>query len=214
MHGIFQLADISRPKIIQQHFRSLRRQIFHRQTVQFGIFLDKMFGQHQNIFRTVFEVGNINVHNVQTIIQVLTEGTVFNALCQIAVRSGNNARIDLNRGFAADAVNFFFLNGSQQLGLYADIHFGNFIQQQGSPGSFFKFADTAGHRSGKSAFFITEQFGFQQGFGNGGTVDGNKFFVGAFGVVMDKAGKNLFAGSGRSGQQNAGFRRSYLFGHF
>lgn len=31
---------------------------------------------------------------------------------------------------------------------------------------------------------------------------------------MDKAGKNLFAGSGRSGQQNAGFRRSYLFGHF
>ena len=31
---------------------------------------------------------------------------------------------------------------------------------------------------------------------------------------MDKAGKNLFAGSGRSGQQNAGFRRGYLFGHF
>ena len=64
---------------------------------------------------------------------------------------------------------------------------GNFIKQQRAAGGFFKFADTAGNRAGKRALFIAEKFRFQKSFGNSGTVDGNKFFIGALGIVVNKA---------------------------
>lgn len=54
-------------------------------------------------------------------------------------------RIHFYRRFAADTVDFLLLNGAQQLGLNANVHFGNFIKQQRAAGSFFKLADTTGN---------------------------------------------------------------------
>lgn len=65
-----------------------------------------MLGQHDNIVRTVFQRRNIDIDHIQTIIQILTESAVFNTFVKITVRRGDNARIHLNRGFAADAVDF------------------------------------------------------------------------------------------------------------
>lgn len=62
--------------------------------------------------------------------------------------------------------------------------------------------------------FITEQLGLEQGFRNGGTVDGNKLFIGAFGIVMNETGKDFLTGTGRPGQQHAGLGRRNLFCHF
>ena len=48
-------------------------------------------------------------------------------------------------------------------------------------------------RPGKRAFFVTKQLAFQQRFRQGGTVDFDKRAVGAFAVVVNGAGDQLFS---------------------
>ena len=51
-------------------------------------------------------------------------------------------------------------------------------------------------RSGKGAFFMAEKLGFQQGFGDGRTVNLNERAVFSGTVVMDGTGNEFFAGTG------------------
>ena len=89
---------------------------------------------------------------------------------------------------AADAVDLAFLDGAQQLGLQADVHFGNLVEQQRAAVSFLELADAACDSAGERALLVTEQFGLEQVFRNGGAVDRDERLVGA-----------LRASGGRSG---------------
>lgn len=50
------------------------------------------------------------------------------------------------------------LDGAQQLGLQADVHFGNLVEQQRTAVGFLELADTAGDGAGERALLVTEQF--------------------------------------------------------
>ena len=53
---------------------------------------------------------------------------------------------------------------------------------------------------------MTEEFVFDQCFGNGRAVDRDKWFIAAVGQVMDGTREQLFSGSRFAEQQNSGFR--------
>jgi len=76
--------------------------------------------------------------------QILAEGAFAHSVSEIPVRGRNDADIDRHRPRAATRIDHALLDGAQQFGLQAHIHFGDFIQQQGAAGGFLEFPDTPG----------------------------------------------------------------------
>ena len=63
-------------------------------------------------------------------------------------------------------------------------------------------ADAAGLGAGEGAAFVAEQFAFQQGFGDGGAVDGDEGRFGAVAVLVDGAGDEFLAGAGLAADEH------------
>jgi len=68
----------------------------------------------------------------------------------------------MGMGTARLPVNLIFLEHPQQFGLKMRVHFTDFVQQQGAVVGQFELAQLAHHGPGKGAFFVAEQFAFQQ----------------------------------------------------
>src|SRR3546814_16261415 len=83
----------------------------------------------------------------------------------IAVGGGQQADVHLDRLAAADTVDLALLDGAQQLGLQARMHFGDFVEQQGAAVGLLELAAAARHRSGEGALFVAAQLGLQQATG-------------------------------------------------
>ena len=64
----------------------------------------------------------------------------------------------------------------------------------------------------KGTLLVPKQLGFQQVFGNGGTVQGDKWPVYSTGAAVDVAGDDFFAGAGLAGDQDACFGGCNLLG--
>jgi hypothetical protein len=116
-------------------------------------------------------------------------------LAQIIVCGCNDADADRNGLFATHPIDLMFLKNAKQLGLEKRGHFPDFIEEDGSVLCKLELAGLEIVCSGKRALFVSEQFRFQQIFGQRRTVDCHKgpFVIRA--VFMNPFGQQLFAGS-------------------
>ena len=90
---------------------------------------------------------------------------------RFAVGGGEHPDIDLHGGRAADPIDHPLLQRAQQFRLQADIHLGDFVEQQRAAIGFLEPADPAGNGAGEGALLVAEQFGFEQSFRDRGAVD-------------------------------------------
>lgn len=72
------------------------------------------------------------------------------------MRGGEHAYLHADGLAAAQAAEFLILQNLQQLGLQADIHVSDFIQQQGAAVGHFEDAGFALESSGEGAALVTE----------------------------------------------------------
>ena len=94
------------------------------------------------------------------------------------VGGSDDPAIDANGPAVADAFEFLFLQHAQQFHLHIQPHVTDLIEKQRASLGLFEAATAHGLRAGKCATFMTKQLTFQQLFGNGCGIDGNKRTVG------------------------------------
>src|SRR5579885_612205 len=116
---------------------------------------------------------------------------------------GQHADIHGNGLATAQPLKTFLLQNPQQLHLSAGGHVANFIQKNCSTVGLLEAADASAFGAGKGAPLVTEQFAFQQRFGNGGAVDGDERSGGPVAVLVNGAGNKLLAGAGLAADQHA-----------
>ncbi len=87
-----------------------------------------------------------------------------------------------NGSAAAEALDFAFLQHAQQLGLQAERHLGDFVEQQRAALRLLELAGVRGVRAGEGAALVAEQHGFEHVLGDRRAVDGDEGSVGARGV--------------------------------
>ena len=75
----------------------------------------------------------------------------------------------------------------------------------------FEAAGAAFDGAGEGAFFVTEEFTFDERFGHGRAVEGDEGAVGARGKRVKGAGDQFLAGAGFAGDEDGGFGRGDLF---
>ena len=109
--------------------------------------------------------------------------------------------LGLHRTHPAD---FFFLQQAQQAGLGFQRQLTNLIQEQGAAISSFHQPFAVGVGTGEGAFLMAEQFGFDQGFRNGGAVHGYQGAPAALALIVYCPCHQLLAGAGFPQYQNSG----------
>ena len=110
---------------------------------------------------------------------------------------------DIHRGrlLVADAGDTALLQGTQQLGLHAERHIADFIEEKRASVGLLEQPAPTPQRAGECAFFVAKQFRLEQGFRQRAAVDGHKRTFGATKIV-DRPGDALLAHAGLTRDQD------------
>jgi hypothetical protein len=90
-------------------------------------------------------------------------------------------------------------------GLHQDRHVADLVQEQGAVVGLLELAEVAGSGAGEAAFFVAEQFAFDQLGGHGGAVQGDERPAFARAALMQGARDQLLAGAGFAQDADARF---------
>src|SRR5574343_615293 len=137
-----------------------------------------------------------NAQTFKAVIQVFPEGAPGHFFPQATVGGADKRNIYLDGAGATQGGYRTLLQDTQQASLQVERHVANFVEEQGSPVGLQNLAGCpflAG--AGKRTPLVTEQFGFDQGFRNGGAVEGDKRSVVAWSALMVGLGEHFLAGA-------------------
>ncbi len=208
--GVLELAHVARPAVEHQGAARLGRQRTRGDAVGGGVFLDEVLGELDHVGRALAQRRDLQVDDVEAEEEVLAELACAHRLDQVAVGGGDDADVHRHRPGAAHAVDHALLDGAQKLGLQANVHFRDFVEQQRAAGGLLELADAAGDRAGEGALLVAEQLGFEQVLRDRGAVDRDEGGARAVRAPMHIARDHLLAGAGFAGDQDRRIARRDL----
>ena len=213
VHGVLKLAHVAGPVMVPQQFLGIGRQRQGVHPVGFRVHLDEVQGQHLDVAGALRKGRDSQVDHVEAEVKVVAEAPGGHFFLHVAVGGGDDADVHLDRLGAADAVDFAFLDGAQYLGLKRRRHLAYFVEQQGAAVGLLELAQAPGHGAREGPLLVAEEFGFEEGFRDGGAIHGDERGVGALAFGMNVAGQKFLAGSGPSGDQDGGGGAGHPLGH-
>ena len=214
LHEIFQLAHVAGPLVGHEDAAHLRVQRQRRAFLLEAEAIKKETRQQQHVAASFPQGRQMQRNDVQAIEQILAKTPGSHFRFQIAVGRRHDAHVHFLADIAAHTLKFPFLQHPQNLDLQTQIHFPDFVQENGSSVRQLKTSGPGAQRVGKSALFMPEEFAFQQLLGNGPAVDGHKRLVGTATIVMQGPYQQFLARTGFPGDQHRAVGRRHFGQHF
>lgn len=131
LQNIAQFPHVARPVVLPQALRGVHRQMkipaqFVGQLVQNGL------GQDGDIARALPQGRDPDGKGVQTVVQVFAEFAAADVFRQVGIAGCDDPHVHLRLLYRPDRTHPMLLEGPQQLGLEADVHFRHLVQEQGA----------------------------------------------------------------------------------
>src|SRR3984957_13386424 len=161
-------------------------------------------GERDNIFLALAEGRDPQRNNIETVVKIVAEAAAFNFGFEVAIRSGNDARVNANSQCTADTLEALLLDEPQKLGLQRGSEIGNLVEKDGAAVGSFETSGLFLDRTGESPAHVAEEFTFEQMFGERSAIDDDEGTVGAAAPAVDFAGEDVFAGAAFAGEENGG----------
>src|SRR5664280_1701064 len=209
-HAVLQFADIARPGMLLHGADGFRREGNAGLSALVSELLQKRLGQERDVPFSLPQRRHQNLHDGQTIVQILAERAVAQTLLKIGVGCGNDARINMNLVPAAHPLNPLFLEKPQQIHLQRQGDLSDFVQEERAAVGGLNPPLPLDVRSRERALFVSEEFAFHQRRRDGAAVDGRKRTTLAGASLMDGPGRHFLAGAAFPQDQDRGVGR----GHF
>jgi len=127
-----------------------------------GTDLDEMRDERGDVFAPRPQRRQQNRKDVQAVVQVDAEFSAPDHLCEIAVRGGDQAHIDVMGAPAAQALEFLFLQDAKQFGLQCRRNVADLIQKQRALVGQLEPANLLRDCAGERALLVAEQLAFEQ----------------------------------------------------
>src|SRR5262249_564584 len=118
----------------------------------------EMVNKRRHVASAIAEGRDIDRNNVEPIIQVFAESTVFDHSLEIAICRRDHSHVDLHGLGGADAHDLFLLQRAKQLGLHAYVQISDLIEKQRPAVRNFKLALLLNVRAGERALLVSKQF--------------------------------------------------------
>ena len=160
--------------------------------------------QRMDVVAAFAQAGQADGHDIEPVIQVLTEPACGHFGGQIPVGRGNQAHVDGHLAGAAQPHQGAFLQGTKKFRLQGQGQLPHFIQKNGSAMCLFKPALARLCSPGEGSAFMPEKLRLEQSFGNGRAVHLDERLLLAPAGQVHRTGKQLFACAGLPQQQHRG----------
>src|SRR5947209_587362 len=160
-HHVFELADISLPRILHHATDSVITEGSRLLAVIFAVLSQEEIKKHWDLFAPLAQWWNVYGNHVQAIEQVLAKQPVFHLALQRFIGGGQHTHIYRNVALSAQARELAILQHVQQLGLQRRMHFADFIQKNTSIVGLLELPEFLAIGAGEGAGLIPKQFAFQ-----------------------------------------------------
>src|SRR5947209_7487254 len=132
MDGVLELADIARKFVLHKFLECLFGNSWDATGGLIAVLLQKVFNEQRNVVHPVAKRGQPNGDDIESIVEILAKASICDFVSQIAIRGSNHSCVDFDRRVATDALEFAFLQYTQQLLLRVKAHFANFVKEDSS----------------------------------------------------------------------------------
>jgi len=116
----------------------------------------------RNVRHALPQRWHFDPHHVEPVIEIFAEGFLPDHLFETLVGRSENPHIDLDRFGPAHPLDFAGLKHAENFGLRGERHVANLIEEDGATVAKLEFSETLAGRAGERAFFVTEEFAFDQ----------------------------------------------------
>ena len=120
------------------------------------------FGHGRQVFHVLAQRRHVDVEDVEAVVEVGAQVAFGNGVRGVAVGGGQHAHVHVLLGARAQAAQLALLKNAQQLGLGADGHFADLVQQQRAAGGQLEAAGAPLGRAGEGALFVAEDLAFDE----------------------------------------------------
>ena len=203
---ILEFAHIAGPIVGEQSSYAAFRKSAAFDAVFLGKTLEKMIGEDFDIPRALAERGDLDGENIEAVVEILAKFAFLNRFEQVAVRGGKDADIDFDGFISPDAFEFPLLEDAEELGLEGEGDLTDLVEQNRAAIRQLEAAIPLVGRAGEGAFFVAEEFAFDERLGNGGAIDLDERLVGTLAVEENLVGHKLFARSIFTADHDRGIR--------
>ena len=138
-----------------------------------------MSDQHGYVIQALTKRRNPQANHIESVIQILAEVALSDALLKVLVRCGDHPHLYLNRAVSANAVEATLAEHPKQPGLQIERHVTNFVKKQGTAVRLLKTTAPHGLRTGKCTPFMAKELRLKQIFRDRRGVDGYEWSLGS-----------------------------------
>ena len=131
---------------------------------------EEVSGEQRNVFATFRQARQMDADDVEPVIEVFAERTLFDEALEVLVRRRDDAYVDAHRRVSADAIELSVGEYAQQARLRIGRHVADLVEEQRAAVGLFESSDALLCSAGERAFLVAEQFRFDEVLRNGGHV--------------------------------------------
>src|SRR5690554_5011900 len=165
--------------------------------------LQEVAGDDDRILAALPEWGQMKIHDVEPVVEILAEGPLFDHFGKIAMGRRDDPNIDRLGTIGAHALHHPLLERTKKLHLKVEGHLAQLVEKERAALGLLKTTGARCHCAGEGALNVTEEFGLEEVFGDGAAVDDNEGAIAPIGTAMDLARDELFTGSGFTCDEHA-----------
>ena len=208
-----EFANVSGPVVLLEEAEGIGVDAGGGNAVCLGVSPDEEVYEGGDIVAAFAECGEVDGDDIKPVEEVFAEAAGGDFVLEIDVGGGDDADIDANGAGIADAFEFVFLEDAEEFDLELVADAVDFVEEDGATVSGFEAAGAIFDGAGEGAFGVSEEFAFEEAFGEGAAVDADEGSGGAGAEFVEGAGDEFFAGAGFACEQDGGGGGCDLAGH-
>src|ERR1019366_10035519 len=170
--------------------------------------------ERQNILAPFAQRRHAKGDDVEAVIEILAKVMRGDFGLEVAIGRRDYSRIDVNRAFAADALEVLILQKAQKLGLQGRRQVCYLVEENSPAVGRLEPPGLVLDRAGERAADVPEQLALQQFFRERGAIDDDERLALAPAPSMDLPGDNVLAGAALAGEQYSRVAGGGLAGSF
>src|SRR5271170_2375283 len=204
LNHVLQFAHVAGPGVRLKQGHRTRLDLLDEFLIDLRVLPQKMHRDPGYIFHTLLERRGIYLDDVDSVEEIQAEFPLGHELRQVCVCREDETCAQRNELAAAQPAVLALLQNTEQLDLRGRTKLTDFIEQQCTLARLLQISLAYTHGASESTFFVAEQFGFDESFGNGAATDRNKRLAGARAKIVDGPGDQFLAGAAFSSDEDRG----------
>ncbi|OPZ77390.1 MAG: hypothetical protein BWY77_01706 [bacterium ADurb.Bin431] len=199
---IAQFANVARPAGVGHGGQGRLAKAAEIDVVFADEFLGKFPDQDRDVLAALAQRRHPDMDGIEAVKEVLAEVAAAHLLLELLVGGGDETHVGLDGGHSADAHEFARLEHAQQLDLGGKGKFTDLVEKDGALIGELEVALARPDRPGEGALFVSEEFGFNDPFGDGPAVDRNEGIQPPPAAGVDRPGYQFLAGAALAGDEH------------